>query len=84
VCQRWQELPTLGVQRVYTTDSVPAARERGGEIVEVLPVGGLIVDGFAEIARRHAHRTAIPVDPTGPPPVERIEGPAPVEDSSVP
>jgi ribose-phosphate pyrophosphokinase len=82
--ERWQELPTLGVQRIYTTDSVPAARERGGEIVEVLPVGGLIVDGFAEIAGRHAHRTAIPVDATGPPPVERIEGPAPVEDSSVP
>jgi ribose-phosphate pyrophosphokinase len=60
--ERWHELPTLGVQRIYTTDSVPAARERGGEIFEVLPVGGLIGDGFAEIAGRHAHRTAIPVD----------------------
>ncbi len=80
----WRELPTLGVQRIYTTDSVPAARERGGEIVEVLPVGALIVDGFAEIAGRQAHRTTIPVDSTGPPAVERIEGPAPVEDSSVP
>jgi ribose-phosphate pyrophosphokinase len=48
--QRWRELPALGVQRIYTTDSIPGARERGGDIVEVLPVGGLILDAFAAIA----------------------------------
>ncbi|MGO9319537.1 MAG: ribose-phosphate diphosphokinase [Solirubrobacteraceae bacterium] len=46
----WRELPALGVQRVYTTDSLPAARERGGSIVEVLPVGRLMLDAFALIA----------------------------------
>lgn len=48
--QRWRELPALGVQRIYTTDSLPAGRERGGDIIEVLPVGRLIVDAFAAIA----------------------------------
>jgi ribose-phosphate pyrophosphokinase len=51
--ERWRELPALGVRRIYTTDSIPAARERGGDIVEVLPVGGLIVDAFAAIADAH-------------------------------
>ncbi len=48
--ERWRELPALGVRRIYTTDSLPTARERGGSIVEVLPVGGLILDAFAAIA----------------------------------
>ena len=48
--ERWRELPALGVSRIYTTDSLPAARERGGDIVEVLPVGRLILDAFAAIA----------------------------------
>ncbi len=48
--ERWRELPALGVRRIYTTDSLPGARERGGSIVEVLPVGGLILDAFAEVA----------------------------------
>lgn len=48
--ERWRELPALGVQRIYTTDSLPAARERGGSIAEVLPVGGLILDALAAIA----------------------------------
>ncbi len=48
--ERWRELSALGVRRIYTTDSLPAARERGGSLVEVLPVGGLILDAFAAIA----------------------------------
>jgi ribose-phosphate pyrophosphokinase len=48
--ERWRELPGLGVQRIYTTDSLPAGRERGGSIVEVLPACGLILDAFAGIA----------------------------------
>jgi ribose-phosphate pyrophosphokinase len=48
--QRWHELEDLGVQRIYTTDSIPAARERGDDLVEVLPIGGLVVDAFAAIA----------------------------------
>ena len=47
--ERWRELPALGVRRIYTTDSLPAARERGGSIAEVLPVGRLILDAFALI-----------------------------------
>jgi ribose-phosphate pyrophosphokinase len=47
--QRWSELQDLGVQRIYTTDSVPAARERGGDLVAVLPVGKLIVDALASV-----------------------------------
>lgn len=47
---RWRELSDLGVQRIYTTDSIPAARERGGDIVEVLSSGRLILDAFMAIA----------------------------------
>lgn len=49
--RRWRELPALGVRRIFTTDSVAAAAERGGEIVEVLPVGALILDAFAASIR---------------------------------
>ena len=83
--QRWRELPALGVQRIYTTDSIPAAGERGGDIVEVLPIGRLILDAFAAIAdgqpeqaaaaARTARRCSV---------IEEIEGPAPAEDSSLP
>jgi len=83
--ESWRELPALGVQRIYTTDSIPAARERGGELVEVLPVASLILDAFATIAEskplrslaraRTARRSSV---------IEQIEGPAPAEDSSVP
>jgi ribose-phosphate pyrophosphokinase len=48
--QRWRELPALGVRRIYTTDSIPAAQQPAWELVEVLQVAGLIVDAFAEIA----------------------------------
>jgi ribose-phosphate pyrophosphokinase len=45
--ERWRELPALGVRRIYTTDSIPHARERAGDIAEVLPVGELLVGAFA-------------------------------------
>ena len=80
--ERWRELPALGVQRIYTTDSVPRARQRGGEIVEVLPAGRMIVSAFAAIAERE--RTGLVAATSAPAEVERIEGPAPTEDSSVP
>ena len=48
--ERWRELPALGVRRIYTTDSVPSSGERGGDLVEVLPVGGLILDALAAVA----------------------------------
>jgi ribose-phosphate pyrophosphokinase len=48
--ERWRELPALGVGRIYTTDSVPRAGERGGDIVEVLPTGRLLADAFAASA----------------------------------
>jgi ribose-phosphate pyrophosphokinase len=54
--RRWCELSALGVQRIYTTDSVPAARERGGEIVEVLPIGRLILEAFTAIANEQPER----------------------------
>lgn len=44
--ERWRELPALGVQRICVTDSVPGAAERGGDIVEVLPLASLIVDAL--------------------------------------
>jgi ribose-phosphate pyrophosphokinase len=83
--QRWRELPALGVQRIYTTDSLPAAAGGGGDLVEVLPVGGLILDALAAIAERQPEQAAtasraarwFPV-------IEEIEGPAPAEDSSLP
>jgi ribose-phosphate pyrophosphokinase len=80
--ERWRELPAVGVQRIYTTDSVPLAGKRGGEIVEVLPVGAMLLEAFEALAERLAvtvpHLTTIPAA------VERIEGPAPAEDSSLP
>jgi ribose-phosphate pyrophosphokinase len=83
--ERWRELEGFGVQRIYTTDSIPTARERGGELVEVLPIGRLIVDAFTAISERQpklvaartrtARRLSI---------IEEIAGPAPAEDSSLP
>ena len=79
----WRKLPTLGVRRIFTTDSVPSARDRAGGIVEVLPVGEMLVATFAATALRlDGHATSR--QPTGPALVEQIEGPAPTEDSSVP
>ncbi len=79
----WRELPALGVRRIYTTDSVPSARDRAGAITEVLPVGDLVATAFVTLALAHdghrANRHA-----TRPAMVEQIEGPAPTEDSSVP
>ena len=82
--ERWRELQTLGVGRIYTTDSVPGAPERGGEIVAVLPVGGLILDALGEFAEHLPERGPITARPAQPSTVERIEAPAPAEDSSVP
>jgi ribose-phosphate pyrophosphokinase len=82
--ERWRELPTLGVQRIYTTDSIPSAGERGGDIVEVLPVGGMIVAAFAALVQAQAERAAAAAHAAVPSVVEQIEGPAPGEDSSVP
>jgi ribose-phosphate pyrophosphokinase len=80
--ERWRELGALGVQRIYTTDTVPGARERAGQFVEVLAVGEIIVEAFAAIAEREP-ASAVPAAAV-PAEVERIEGPAPAEDSSVP
>lgn len=44
--ERWRELPALGVQRIYATDSLPGAGERGGGTVEVLSLASLIVDAL--------------------------------------
>jgi ribose-phosphate pyrophosphokinase len=44
--ERWHELADLGVERIYTTDSIPDSAERGGEMVEVLPIGALVVDAL--------------------------------------
>jgi ribose-phosphate pyrophosphokinase len=83
--ERWRELPALGVRRIYTTDSIPAARERGGEIVEVLPIASLILDAFETIAESQPLRTAARARTAQCSSViEQIEGPAPAEDSSVP
>jgi ribose-phosphate pyrophosphokinase len=83
--QRWRELQALGVQRIYTTDSIPAAREHTGDLVEVLPVGRLIVEAFAARADSRPQRPAAPAHTTGwSSVVEDIEGPAPAEDSSLP
>ena len=83
--QRWRELPALGVQRIYTTDSIPGAGERGGDIVEVLPIGRLILDAFAAIAGSHPEQVAAPARTGGRfSVIEEIEGPAPAEDSSLP
>jgi ribose-phosphate pyrophosphokinase len=83
--QRWRELPALGVQRIYTTDSIPAAGERGGDIVEVLPVGRLVFDAFAAFADSQPEQPAAPAPTAGRLSViEEIEGPAPAEDSSLP
>ncbi len=48
--ERWRELPALGVRRIFTTDSIPTARERAGDIVEVLPAARPILDCYAAIA----------------------------------
>ncbi len=80
--ERWRELPALGVQRIYTTDSVPGVRLRGGAIVEVLPIGEMLIAAFAAIAECQPGSAVLAK--TSPSIVERIEGPAPAEDSSVP
>jgi len=51
-------------------------------LVDVLPVGGMILDAFAAVAERQLARPADAA--TMPCVVERIESPAPSEDSSVP
>jgi ribose-phosphate pyrophosphokinase len=83
--RRWRELPALGVQRIYTTDSTAAARERGGDIVKVLPVGPLVLEAFASIADAEPEHTPAAARGAGSSTVvEQIEGPAPGEDSSLP
>jgi len=83
--ERWRELPALGVRRIYTTDSVPAAAQRGGKLVEALPIAGLVLDAFTALAgTRFAPATGTTRTAQRPSVVERIEGPAPAEDSSVP
>ncbi len=47
---RWRELPALGVQRIFTTDSIPTAEEHAGDMVEVLPATGPMLDAYAAIA----------------------------------
>jgi ribose-phosphate pyrophosphokinase len=80
----WRELCRLGVQRIYTTDSLPGARERGGDIVEVIPVASLIVERFVAIAKRRTVRAVSRGPATRSASViEAIEGPAPAEDSSL-
>ncbi|MGO8905388.1 MAG: ribose-phosphate diphosphokinase [Solirubrobacteraceae bacterium] len=83
--QRWRELGALGVKRIYTTDSVPAAREHAGDMVVVLPVGRLILDAFAAIAEGQPQQATVPARTARDLSViEEIEGPAPAEDSSLP
>ena len=83
--ERWCELPALGVQRIYTTDSIPLARGHAGDLVQVLPVGGLIVDAFTAIADSRPQQTIEPARAASRSSlVEEIEGPAPAEDSSLP
>lgn len=82
---RWRDLQGLGVPRIYTTDSVPGAQDRGGPMVEVLSVGELIVGAFAKLAsgpplRGELLETGGSLESS----VERIVGPAPADDSSVP
>lgn len=48
--ERWRELPALGVQRIFTTDSTAAAAEHAGNLVEVLPAAGPMLDAFAALA----------------------------------
>jgi ribose-phosphate pyrophosphokinase len=45
----WRQLETLGVDTIFTTDSVPRARDGGGDMVEVLPIGQLLVDALARM-----------------------------------
>jgi len=42
--ERWRELPALGVRRIVATDSVPLTAERGGGLVQVLPITPLLLD----------------------------------------
>jgi len=81
--ERWRELPALGVRRIYTTDSVPAARAHADAIIQVLPAGRLVLDAFARVAEGQIERASRSRGRAGSA-VERIEGPAPAEDSSVP
>ena len=83
--KRWRDLQGLGVRRIYTTDSIPAAGERGGDLVEVLPVGALILDAFGAIADAQPEQMPAAAQSAGSSSVvEEIEGPAPAEDSSLP
>ncbi len=49
--ERWHELPSLGVRRIYTTDTVPASGIADDGIVEVLTSGPLVLDALAADAR---------------------------------
>jgi ribose-phosphate pyrophosphokinase len=83
--RRWRELSALGVRRIYTTDSVPAVGQRGGDMVEVLSVGSLIVEAFSAIADDQPEQAAAAARTTsGFAVIEQIGGPAPAEDSSLP
>lgn len=48
--ERWRELPALGVQRIFTTDSVPTATAHASELVEVLPAAGPMLDAYVALA----------------------------------
>lgn len=46
----WKELRALGVARLVTTDTVPAARGRAGDgWIEVVPAGPLLASGMREL-----------------------------------
>ncbi len=81
--ERWRELFSLGVRRIYATDTIPAARTHADAIIQVLPAGRLMLEAFAMAAERQAQPARRATRRAGSA-VERIEGPAPAEDSSVP
>jgi len=45
--ERWRELYALGVEQIYTTDSVPAVLVRKEAHIGLLPLGQLIIDALA-------------------------------------
>ena len=47
--ERWHELGALGVERIYTTDSIPREPKHARDIVEVLPVRELILEALSRI-----------------------------------
>jgi ribose-phosphate pyrophosphokinase len=82
--ERWRELSLLGVRRIYVTDTVPSARDHEGDLIRLLPVGRLLVDALIPAVEGEVERPAIRPLSEQAPEVQRIEGPAPAEDSSVP